>query len=44
MIVSAGTWYDPDQGAGWVRFNLGTSPEVITAAVDRMAAALEPVE
>lgn len=44
VIVSAGTWYDPDQGAGWVRFNLGTSPEVITAAVDRMAAALEPVE
>lgn len=44
VIVSDGRWYDPDGGAGWVRFNIATSPEVITAAVDRMATAPTLVE
>lgn len=39
LAVSAGTRYDR-QAAGWVRFNLGTSPEVIEEAVRRMAASV----
>ncbi|YAL83450.1 MalY/PatB family protein [Dermacoccaceae bacterium W4C1] len=41
VALSAGTAYDPDGGAGWARFNVATSPEVITEAVRRMAAALD---
>jgi cystathionine beta-lyase len=39
VALSAGTRYDRT-AAGWVRFNLGTSPAVITEAVHRMAASV----
>lgn len=39
VALSAGTRYDRT-ASGWVRFNLGTSPEVIEEAVRRMATAV----
>jgi cystathionine beta-lyase len=39
VALAAGHRYDPASGAGWARFNLGTSPAVIEEAVRRMVAA-----
>lgn len=39
VALSGGTRYDRT-ASGWVRFNLGTSPAVITEAVQRMAASV----
>ncbi|MDT0200430.1 aminotransferase class I/II-fold pyridoxal phosphate-dependent enzyme [Nocardioides sp. AE5] len=40
VALASGLRYDPVGGAGWARFNLGTSPEVITEAVRRMVTAV----
>jgi cysteine-S-conjugate beta-lyase len=39
VALSPGFAYDPD-GAGWARLNLGTSEEVLTEAIRRMATAV----
>jgi cysteine-S-conjugate beta-lyase len=39
VALQAGTYFG-SQGAGFVRLNIGTSPELITEAVTRMAAAV----
>lgn len=40
VALSPGHAYDRENGAGWARLNLATSPEVLTEAVRRMASAL----
>ncbi|MGG5257060.1 MalY/PatB family protein [Phycicoccus avicenniae] len=40
VALGSGTWYDPEQGAGFVRLNLATSPAIIEEAVRRMASVL----
>jgi cystathionine beta-lyase len=40
VALNAGHTFGDPWGRGWVRLNLGTSPELITAAVGRMVAAL----
>jgi cystathionine beta-lyase len=40
VALASGNRYDPQRGAGWARFNLGTSPAVIEEAVRRMVTAV----
>ncbi|NYG59081.1 cystathionine beta-lyase [Nocardioides daedukensis] len=40
VALASGSRYDPQHGAGWARFNLGTSPAVIEEAVRRMVTAV----
>lgn len=39
VALTSGLRYDPQDGAGWARFNYATSPSVLEEAVRRMAAA-----